>query len=79
MHSNCIVERRKTVEHNTIEMYSGAVTKRGETVEIEACGTSLFGSEEKKRGVCTSCLQGWDVEENSPTARGRDQIQRVKQ
>ena len=79
MHRDCIVERRKTVQHNTIHMYTGVITKRGETVEIEPCGTPLFGSEEKKRGVCTACLQGWDVEENSPTARGRDQIRRAKQ
>jgi hypothetical protein len=79
MYRDCIVERRKTVQHNTIHMYSGAITKRGETVEIEACGTPLFTEGERILGVCRSCITGWEADGNIPTPRGRDQIRRAKQ
>jgi hypothetical protein len=79
MHSICIVECRKTMEHNTIEMYTGAVVKRGETVELEPCGESLYTVRERESGVCNFCYSGQESAEYQPSARGRDQIRRAKQ
>jgi peptide methionine sulfoxide reductase MsrB len=33
-----------------------------------ACGTPLFGDEDKKRGTCRSCASGWTHPENMPVA-----------
>lgn len=46
-----------------------------ECVEIQPCDTPLFVVEHKRRGVCNSCLGGWEVERNTPTERGRQQIE----
>jgi hypothetical protein len=71
---SCHVERRATITHSKLNIVTG-VTTRGETEIVEReCGTPLFGDRERKVGVCRSCLKGWEVEGNAPTARGREQI-----
>lgn len=71
----CQVETRKVIEHYTINMYTGEKIHRLTSIDIEPCGTPLFGDAERKRGVCQSCLDGWTAEGNEPTNRGIKQIQ----
>ena len=36
---------------------------KSETV-TEACNIPLFGNDARTSGVCSSCAEGWEVEEN---------------
>ena len=74
----CQVERRKVIEHYTINMYTGEKQKRLTSTEVEACDTPMFSDVERKRGVCNSCFEGWSVEGNMPTPRGYKQIQAAR-
>lgn len=70
---DCQVERTKRVR-------TGSLTANGpkfdsEADVVEACGTPLFSDDECKRGICKSCLRGWEVEGNRPTEKGRQMIQ----
>jgi hypothetical protein len=76
--STCIVERSKTIDYGTIDMYTGKETSRMTVTEVGPCGAPLFRSEERERGVCDTCFSGWDHEDNHPTSRGNKQLERAR-
>lgn len=78
IHHNCQVERVKQVQRGHFDAVTGKTVIDSITTEHTACDTPLFGFNERKTGVCTSCLGGWSVEGNAPTHKGRRQIQTAK-
>lgn len=72
---DCTVERVKHVRSGKMSLETGHV-EMADAVKIvtEPCGIPLFGARGEADGVCRSCLKGWEVPENQPTKRGREQI-----
>lgn len=64
---SCTVMRRKLVKTGTLSMATGQLEMSGKAEWVtEACGTPLFGDEERRSGTCRSCAKGWTHPENYP-------------
>jgi hypothetical protein len=68
----CQVERLKHIRKGTLTVDGPKYTS--ESDEIQKCGTPLFFEADEKRGICSSCLSGWQVDGNRPTEAGRKMI-----
>jgi hypothetical protein len=78
-HSSCHVERTCKVTHYTMNMITGERSgPLSEETVTKPCGTPLFGDDERDRGVCRSCADGWTDPNNYATERGKAQIEAVK-
>lgn len=67
---SCPIERRVVVTVGSLDMTTGQYQQTGKQTEVRPCGTPLFG----QKTVCNGCRDGWEVETNRPTARGRRQL-----
>lgn len=78
-YSACSIIRTKDVEIGHFNSDGVFVMDRIET-RVEPCGTPLFTNLETTTGVCRSCREGWEVEDNvfaSPEERTRATTKQV--
>lgn len=72
--NDCKVMRRMRIQHGTVNLITGeSEITREEIVERE-CGSPLWSVEERRRRVCKSCAQLWEVEGSRITPAGLDFI-----
>lgn len=67
LHHSCQTMRRKLVTKGTLDLGTGTLdmNEQGEWV-TEPCNVPLFTQEEKERGTCRSCNEGWTHPNNYP-------------
>ena len=64
----CSQLRRQLVTHSTLNIATGETTVGSQEWETRPCGIPLFSDDERKRGTCRSCAEGWTHEHNYPIA-----------
>lgn len=65
-YTQCTIRRRMKVTYGTIQFGGGKSTKPTRTaIETGACEKPLFGAQEIRTGICSSCAKGWEVPDNT--------------
>lgn len=63
-HHNCTIMRRVLVKSYKFNMASGEKSDHKEEWKDKTCGTPLFSYDDRDKGICRSCQQGWYAETN---------------
>ena len=73
----CTIQRRVLVKTYKWNLATNEKVLEKEEIVVGPCDTPLFGTNDRKTGVCSACSKGWSVEGNTITALGFAQIKRA--
>ncbi len=66
-YTQCIIRRTAKVTYGNMQFGGGKPTKpepERTAIETGACEKPLFGVQEIRTGICSSCAKGWEVPDN---------------
>ena len=63
-HDSCTIQRDVLLKHGYLDSQTASFVETSREQVVKACAIPLFGDDDKARGVCRSCSEGWEHAEN---------------